>query len=71
MPNVVGEIQKNETEKITVSLNEYKGFKYVDIRLYFQDKEGSWHPTKKGITVSPGKVNTLIGLLSKAKANEA
>lgn len=63
----LGEILKGETEKINVSLNEYKGFKYVDIRLYFQDEEGDWHPTKKGITVSPNKVDALIGLLNKAK----
>lgn len=64
---VLGEIQKGETEKIVVGMNEYKGFKYVDIRLYFQDEEGNWHPTKKGITISPGKVEVLIGLLNKAK----
>ena len=57
----LGEILKGETEKINVSLNEYKSFKYVDIRLYFQDEEGNWYPTKKGVTISPNKVDALIG----------
>lgn len=41
MSNVLGEIQKGETEKLVAGMNEYKGFKYVDIRLYFQDEEGN------------------------------
>ncbi|MDN3510836.1 MAG: PC4/YdbC family ssDNA-binding protein [Candidatus Jettenia sp.] len=32
---VLGEIVKNETEKIVIAEKEYKGRKYIDIRIYF------------------------------------
>ena len=45
---VIGEIQKNKREKIIVSTNEYKGFKYVDLRVHYEDEvSGEYKPTKK------------------------
>ena len=35
---VIGEIQKNKREKIIVSTNEYQGFKYVDLRVHYEDE---------------------------------
>ena len=35
--NIIGEIQKNQKEKIIISTNEYKGHKYVDLRVHFED----------------------------------
>ncbi|GAN31887.1 MAG: transcriptional coactivator p15 [Candidatus Brocadia sp. AMX2] len=62
-----GEIQKKEGEKVVVSMKEYKGFDYLDIRTYFLNEKNEWCFTKKGITLPPGKVDILIGLLNKAK----
>lgn len=64
---VIGTIPKGEGEQITISKKEYKGFKYVDIRLFFKDSENAWKPTKKGVTVGANKLDVLIGMLSKAK----
>jgi len=38
-----------------VSTESYKGRDYLDIRIYYQDNEGEWKPTRKGVTVSPEK----------------
>ena len=47
---VIGEIQKNKREKIIVSTNEYQGFKYVDLRVHYEDEvSGEYKPTKKGV----------------------
>lgn len=64
---VIGEIQKKDGEKIVVAMKEYKGFDYLDIRTYFLNDKDEWCFTKKGITLPPGKVDALIGLLNKAK----
>jgi hypothetical protein len=45
---MLGEILKSETDKIVVSLKEYKGRKYIDVRTYFQGDDGNYLPTKKG-----------------------
>lgn len=64
---VLGEIQKKEGEKIVVSMKEYKGFGYLDIRTFFLDDKNEWRFTKKGITLSPGKIGELVNILQKAK----
>ncbi len=52
MSEPVAEMEKGPNEKIFFSLSEYKGKKYADIRIYFENDEGEWKPTKKGITLS-------------------
>jgi len=50
---VVGELERSETEKIIIQLKEYRGRHYVDFRLHFLADEDEWRPTQKGITVAP------------------
>lgn len=64
---LIGEIQKNTTEKIRVSKESYKGHEFIDVRVYFEDDNGEWRPTKKGIAIAPEKVDDLIKLIKKAK----
>ena len=52
MAEVVGEMEKGWNEKILFSVSEFKGKNYADIRIYYEDDEGEWKPTKKGVTVS-------------------
>ena len=63
----VGEIERSETEVVRVSTEEFKGRKYLDIRVYFENAEGEWKPTKKGVTVQPDRVDEFIELIKKAK----
>jgi hypothetical protein len=65
---VFGEIVKNDTDKIVVSLKEYKGRQYVDIRTWFYGEKGDCLPTKKGVTLSQKQVSELIAVLSKIPA---
>jgi hypothetical protein len=63
----IGWLDKNSKEKIRVAVREYKGREFVDVRVYFENDDGQWLPTKKGITISPGKMGELIRLLSDAE----
>ena len=63
---LIGEFQKNAVERVRVSLEEFRGFQFVDVRAYFEDKDGAWRPTRKGIAVPPDKVEELVALLRKA-----
>mgnify|MGYP001766210329 CR=1 FL=1 len=62
----IGEIEKGK-DKIIISIKEFKGKQYVDIRTYFTNDEGDWIPTKKGITFSPENIDDAIRYLQDAK----
>tara|TARA_R100001082_G_scaffold21470_3_gene10311 strand:- start:3155 stop:3382 length:228 start_codon:yes stop_codon:yes gene_type:complete len=48
------EIKKNSSEIIRIEPKEYKGNEFIDIRVFFQDKDtGEYRPTKKGISFNP------------------
>ncbi|UCF36806.1 MAG: transcriptional coactivator p15/PC4 family protein [Acidobacteriota bacterium] len=49
---VIAEMEKGWNEKIMFSVSEYKGKTYANVRIYYEDDEGEWKPTKKGVTVS-------------------
>jgi len=63
----IGEIGRTETEVVRVSIEEYKGRKYVDVRIYFENDEGEWKPTKKGVTIQPDKIDLFMDLIRQAK----
>jgi hypothetical protein len=64
---VVGEVERNETETLRISTEEFKGRAYIDVRIYFADNEGEWKPTKKGVTINPDKLDQVIELLKEAQ----
>ena len=57
-------IAKNSRESIVVSETEYKGNKYVDVRVFYKDTDGSLKPTRKGVSIRPEKVAELRDALS-------
>ena len=63
----VGDIEKTGTEVVRVGTEEFKGRKYLDVRIYFVNDEGERKPTKKGVTIQPDKVDAFIELITKAK----
>lgn len=46
MDNLIGQIGK----QIYVTLSEFKGKRYIDVRKYYADDEGEMKPTRKGIS---------------------
>ncbi|MFA5628780.1 MAG: transcriptional coactivator p15/PC4 family protein [Dehalococcoidales bacterium] len=58
---LIHSFQKNSKEQIRIMLNEYKGTKYIDIRIFFMGKDREeYFPSKKGITLSENKYNDLL-----------
>lgn len=49
----VCEIPKNARETIHFRLGEFKGHKFVDMRVFAQEDGKDPAPTKKGLAVSP------------------
>jgi ATP phosphoribosyltransferase regulatory subunit HisZ len=63
---VLGEIVKTAREKIRVSLNSFKGYRYLDLRVFAIYPDGD-RPTKQGITVKPSSIPGLRALLQLAE----
>lgn len=59
-------IEKNSRESIVVSEIEYKGNKYIDVRVFYKDTDGSLKPTRKGVSLRPEKVAELVTALAAA-----
>ena len=61
MEATVTKIKKNNTAEVWVSLRDYQGKQYVDIREHFllaEDRQ--WHPTAKGIMLLPDLLPQVI-----------
>ncbi|MDA2937165.1 transcriptional coactivator p15/PC4 family protein [Acidobacteria bacterium AH-259-A15] len=57
---VVYEFEKNGLEIVRCSLTQFKGHQLLDVRVFYQDDEGEWRPTRKGIALSTDLVDQLV-----------
>lgn len=64
---LIASINKSATEQLQIAINEFKGKKYLDLRIFYTTDSGSsWLPTKKGVTVSPENLELLKDSIEKA-----
>jgi len=65
--NLITQIKKNSTEVYRIFEKEYEGYKFIDVRIYYMDKNsGEYKPTKKGISIMPNNVEDIINGILKA-----
>ncbi|MCB0279682.1 MAG: transcriptional coactivator p15/PC4 family protein [Calditrichaeota bacterium] len=64
---LIHEIEKNSTEVIRFSRTEFRGKPLIDIRVFYQDDDGEYKPTKKGITFSPEIFDEFLEGIEKLK----
>jgi len=62
MGEVIYKFSKNSMEEVRVSIQEYKGRRYVSLWVWFKNDEDNWQPSKKGLNLSLD----LLGDLKKA-----
>ena len=64
MSEPIAIIPKNSVEEIRILWSEYKGHRYLDIRVYTEiDGKPDRVPTKKGITLRPELIPELMKAL--------
>lgn len=64
---IISEITKDNDTVIRITVSEFKGQEYVDVRAYVKNQEGEFIPTKKGITVSKAMLPKLLEGLNLIK----
>ncbi|WP_460901313.1 transcriptional coactivator p15/PC4 family protein [Paraburkholderia jirisanensis] len=66
---LICEVQKNARERVRISVDQYKGHEYVNIRTWFVDAAGEYRPSKNGVTLKPSLIPQLLqGLELAARA---
>jgi hypothetical protein len=62
----IARIGKGPKQCIRIGVEEYQGHQYIDVRTYFQNEEGAWVATKKGVTMNADTIDEVIEGLRKA-----
>ena len=66
-PKILATIPRSATEQLQISINEFKGKSYLDMRIFYTTDEGAtWLPTKKGVTCSPENIGLLKDAVEEA-----
>lgn len=62
------QIDKGNGSVLKVTVSEFKGFHYLDIREWFPDEETSeLKPTKRGVTLKSEAFESLMDALEKSR----
>lgn len=65
---ILATIERSDTEQLQISVSEYKGRSYLNMRIFYTTDEGStWLPTKKGVTFSPDQLDLLEEAIQAAR----
>lgn len=73
MSKVVDTFPKNTMEEVRTQITEYKGYKLIDIRVWYKKEGKEPLPTKKGITLNVdlySKLKEAIDKLGKELNNK-
>ncbi len=65
---VIQDIDKGSGEIIRVEISEFKGQQYLNIRVWYMDKNTEeYRPTQKGVTIRPDLFASLKEAILKAE----
>ncbi len=60
-------IERSDTEHLKISISEYNGKSYLNMRIFFTTDGGqTWIPTKKGVTFTPDQIDILRDAVDEA-----
>lgn len=61
-------IERSDTEQLQISISEYKGKSYLNMRIFYTTNDGAtWLPTKKGVTFTPDQLDLLEEAIQDAR----
>ena len=65
---ILATIERSDTEQLQISISEYKGRSYLNMRIFYTTDDGAtWLPTKKGVTFTPHQLDLLADAIEEAK----
>lgn len=65
---ILATIERTPTEQLQISVSEYRGKSYFNLRIFYTTDDGlTWLPTKKGVTFAPDQLDVLSEAIEEAK----
>ncbi len=65
---ILATIERTDTEQLQISVSEYRGKSYFNLRIFYTTDGGeTWLPTKKGVTFAPDQLDVLSDAIEEAK----
>ena len=65
---ILATIERTDTEQLQISVSEYKGRSYLNMRRGCTSYDGSsWLSSKKGVTFTPDQLDILTEAIEEAK----
>ncbi len=65
---ILATIERSDTEQLQISVSEYKGRSYLNMRIFYTTDGGAtWLPTKKGVTFAPDQLDLLEEAIQAAR----
>lgn len=66
---VIKDLDKGAGEVIRIEVSEYKGQKYLNVRIWYTDKSsGELKPTQKGVAIKPDHYQEFLAAVTSAGA---
>ena len=64
---ILATIDRSATEQLQISISEYRGKSYFNLRIFYTTDDGlTWLPTKKGVTFAPDQLDVLSEAIEEA-----
>ena len=61
-------IERSDTEQLQISISEYRGKSYLNMRIFYTTDDGqTWLQTKKVVTFTPEQIDMLEEAIQEAK----
>ncbi|WP_232443291.1 transcriptional coactivator p15/PC4 family protein [Burkholderia ubonensis] len=60
------DMRRSDSERLRVTVGEYRGRVLVDLRIWFAAEHGEWKPGRAGISLHPGQVVEVMQALRLA-----
>ncbi len=56
---LVAQFEKNSKEEVRVSIDDFRGRKIINIRVYYRSDRGEWLPGKQGLALAVDRYRDL------------
>ncbi|ABI87959.1 transcriptional Coactivator p15 family protein [Burkholderia ambifaria AMMD] len=60
------DIRRSDSERLRVTVSEYRGRVLVDLRIWFAAEHGEWKPGRAGVSLRPDQVGEVMQALRLA-----
>jgi hypothetical protein len=61
---VIAQFEKNSREEVRVSIDEFRGYKIINIRAYYRSGD-QWLPGKQGLALTVERYRDLVDAVLK------